>query len=345
MALWADITDRGRHFETEVPRRALYHPTLRYAIFAFSSRHINRHRRGQESTEALEYYDKCLNLLIPTISNPENHVTEEVFAAVAILRQYEEMDSEDRRLHLTGTTRIVNSMRDWGFTPGLREASAWLCLRQDIYISMVQQSPLKTDLDAFLQSDIYTRDDDMAYAARVVVIVARTLIGTAAEAAETREHILREARTELDEWYESRPPSFNPTWVGTGNGEARRLPEIWMLLPCNAFGLQYYHVAVILLALSEPATQKSGYDGLRENRRRESVVRKHLRSIIGLANSNQGAENLLFMARHAISVWGGVLVDKADQQAVKIFLQHMQQTTSWNTEPMVTSLQEQWDEF
>jgi hypothetical protein len=124
-------------------------------------------------------------------------------------------------------------MRDWGFTPGLREASAWLCLRQDIYISMVQQSPLKTDLDAFLQSDIYTRDDDMAYAARVVVIVARTLIGTAAEAAETREHILREARTELEEWYESRPPSFSPTWVGTGNGEARRLPEIWMLLPCN----------------------------------------------------------------------------------------------------------------
>lgn len=88
----ADITDRGRHFETDVPRRALYHPTLRYAIFAFSSRHMNRHRRGQESTEALEYYDKCLNLLIPTISDPENHVTEEVFAAVAILRQYEEMD-------------------------------------------------------------------------------------------------------------------------------------------------------------------------------------------------------------------------------------------------------------
>lgn len=71
------------------------------------------------------------------------------------------------------------------------------------------------------------------------------------------------------------------------------------------------------------------------------------------------------MARHAISVckqigsskclWiatddsnskgGGVLLDRADQQAVKTFLQHMQQTTSWNTEPMVISLQEQWDEF
>lgn len=42
---------------------------------------------------------------------------------------------------------------------------------------------------------------------------------------------------------------------------------------------------------------------------------------------------------------GGVLDDKADQQAVRTFLRHMQQTTSWNTEPMVASLQEQWDEF
>lgn len=124
-------------------------------------------------------------------------------------------------------------MRDWGFTPGLREASAWLCLRQDIYISVVQQSPLKTDLDAFLKSDIYTRDDDMAYAARMVVIVARILIGTAAENVDSKENILKEARTELEEWYESRPPTFNPTWVGPGNGEARRLPDIWMLLPCN----------------------------------------------------------------------------------------------------------------
>lgn len=124
-------------------------------------------------------------------------------------------------------------MRDWGFTPGLREASSWLCLRQDIYISMVQQSPLKTDLEAFLQSDIYRRDDDLAYAARIVVIVARILLSTAVDNTESRQRVLDEARAELEEWYDSKPSTFNPTWVGPGSGEARRLPEIWMLLPCN----------------------------------------------------------------------------------------------------------------
>ena len=73
----------------------------------------------------------------------------------------------------------------------------------------------------------------MAYAARIVVIVARILIGTAVEATESRERILTEARAELEEWYDSRPSTFTPTWVGSGHGEARRIPEIWMLLPCN----------------------------------------------------------------------------------------------------------------
>ncbi|KAJ4412072.1 hypothetical protein N0V82_008872 [Gnomoniopsis sp. IMI 355080] len=96
MAPWNDIHDPGRHFETEVPRRALFHPTLRFAIFAFSSKHLNRRneRPGTICTEALEYYDKCLNLLIPAISAPERHVTEEVHAAVGILRQFEEMERQ-----------------------------------------------------------------------------------------------------------------------------------------------------------------------------------------------------------------------------------------------------------
>lgn len=73
----------------------------------------------------------------------------------------------------------------------------------------------------------------MAYAARIVVIVARILRGTSADNTESRQRILDEARTELEDWYESKPATFNPTWVGPGSGEVRRLPELWMLLPCN----------------------------------------------------------------------------------------------------------------
>jgi hypothetical protein len=86
-----DITDIERHFEIDVPRRALSNPILRYAIFTFSSRHLNR-RPGGNWTEALEYHTNCLQLLIPVLSGGQEGYTEDILAAVAILRLNEEMD-------------------------------------------------------------------------------------------------------------------------------------------------------------------------------------------------------------------------------------------------------------
>lgn len=82
-----------RHFESEVSTRALSEPVLRYAIFAFSSRHLNR-QDPSDITEALQYHNLCVQILIPALSEP-GHVTEDFLAAVAILRQHEEMDGEE----------------------------------------------------------------------------------------------------------------------------------------------------------------------------------------------------------------------------------------------------------
>ncbi|KAJ4395867.1 hypothetical protein N0V93_000081 [Gnomoniopsis smithogilvyi] len=347
MALWTDIHDHGRHFETEVPRRALFHPTLRFAIFAFSSQHLNRQtqRPGTTCTEALEYYDKCLNLLIPAMSAPERHVTEEVHAAVGILRQYEEMEWDDPQLHLTGTRRIMNSMQDLDFTPGLREASAWLCLRQDTYISLVNQTPLETHLQPFLQSDCFRRSDDFAYAQRMVYHLAQVAACAFIESFATRTRRLEEAAKHIDEWYRERPSTFDPIrHVSRDLSSGRILPEIWMLLPCHVLGLQYYHIARIVLILSAPSGQKHGYEHLRETRKIETAIRNHLRYVIGLAKSNSKAENTLFTARHAIAAWGGVMRDREDREVVQQFLGHMQSTTGWNTTSLLASLHEQWNE-
>jgi hypothetical protein len=73
------------------PARAPHEPVLRAAILAFSSRHINR-QRPDGDTESLKYHNQCLELLIPILSCNNNEITEELLAAVAILRQNEEMD-------------------------------------------------------------------------------------------------------------------------------------------------------------------------------------------------------------------------------------------------------------
>lgn len=64
----ADITDTKRHFELEVTRRACFNPVIRYAICVFSSRHMNR-SEGGDLSESLHYHNKCLELLIPILSN------------------------------------------------------------------------------------------------------------------------------------------------------------------------------------------------------------------------------------------------------------------------------------
>lgn len=73
--------------------KAFQEPVVRYAIFAFSSRHLNRQATG-DVEEALQYHNLCVQILIPALSDPEEHITEEILAAVAILRQHEEMDGK-----------------------------------------------------------------------------------------------------------------------------------------------------------------------------------------------------------------------------------------------------------
>ncbi|EMT67878.1 hypothetical protein FOC4_g10000687 [Fusarium odoratissimum] len=233
MALWADATDMNRHFELEVPRRSLYFPVLRYAVFAFSSRHINRDK-ADTSTEALEYYNSCLSVLIEAVDKASGHIDEETLAAIAILRQYEEMDAEDMEMHLTGTSRIVNSMSEFDFNGGLGEAAAWLCLRQDIYVSLTRLRPLRSNLENYLQSDIFRRTDDAAYANRMVYLLARSL------------------------------GSIYPSDSSISNESLESIR-----LDVDAVGLQYYHIAKIVLVMSLPITTDSVFEQIRESKKVE----------------------------------------------------------------------------
>ncbi|CAJ0545115.1 Ff.00g085880.m01.CDS01 [Fusarium sp. VM40] len=342
MALWADATDLKRHFELEVPRRSMYFPVLRYAVFAFSARHVNRDK-SDTSTEALEYYDHCLSLLIEAVGESNGPIDEETLAAIAILRQYEEMDADDMEMHLTGTSRIVNSMSIFDFNGGLGEAAAWLCLRQDIYVSLTKQRPLRSDLETYTQSDVFRRVDDAAYANRMVFLLAKALSCVFPTDSSSSSGELESIRLEVDDWFDSKPAAFNPILENARNKEeGRLLPEIWVLSPFHAVGLQYYQIAKIVLAMSTPIATASVFEHIRQGKKVERTVRNHLLQIIALASSHARAENALFTARHSLSVWGSVFAEKEDQEMVLTFLDHVQQKTGWHTISLSSTLRQQW---
>lgn len=94
MAQWTDIADPFRTFENVVSRLAMTDLVVRTAICAFSARHFYRCQDDEDGdAKALDYQNRCLQLLIPSMSGGQK-ITESILTAVALLRQNEEMDGE-----------------------------------------------------------------------------------------------------------------------------------------------------------------------------------------------------------------------------------------------------------
>ena len=130
---------------------------------------------------------------------------------------------------------MLNSAPEFGLSGGLREATAWLCLRQDIYISLVSQQPLRTNLAKFSKSRVFQDDDDFAWANRMVYILAKALsCAFCGRLSATRTQTLCQLDNEMEGWRMNRPNSFDPIrFVPRSREKKSRLPEIWMLSPVH----------------------------------------------------------------------------------------------------------------
>lgn len=123
-------------------------------------------------------------------------------------------------------------MSVFDFNGGLGEAAAWLCLREDIYISLTKQRPLKTDLETFLQSNVFRKGDDAAYANRMVFLLAKALGCAFSTNEQCSTQSLESISAEVDAWFDSKPAAFNPIHEERrSRPDGRLLPEIWVLSP------------------------------------------------------------------------------------------------------------------
>ncbi|KAF4862716.1 hypothetical protein CGCSCA1_v014674 [Colletotrichum siamense] len=342
MALWTDVADPSRTFETVVSQMAFTDLIIRYSICAFSARHFNRCRDEDGDGLALHYQNLCLNLLIPSMSGGQK-ITESVLTAVALLRQNEEMDEDDYRFHLEGTSRILNMVPEFSTLGGVAEAACWLCLREDIYVSLTTQTPIKTGLECFPESQSIRRDDDYSWASKSILNLAFLLKRAFCEPRDPAQVALSEI--EIADWNASKPASYRPIYFQErSRDEGRCFPEVLTLLPHHAVGLQYYHIAQIVLNAIGSRNVVHTHEYLAESRARERRIRHHLFMVLGLATSNERAENTWFTARHCLAVWGAYLHHPADQNAALEFLEKWRRRSGWKTSALIESLQQQWRE-
>ncbi|RAL06844.1 uncharacterized protein BO97DRAFT_465602, partial [Aspergillus homomorphus CBS 101889] len=102
-------------------------------------------------------------------------------------------------------------------------------------------------------------------------------------------------------------------------------------------GIQYYHIAKIILAFANYSSSVPGAENFRLSRNTEKTVRHHLFMVLGLAKSNPKAESTLFTA-----VWGWVIRRKEDQEAADALLTEMETRTGWDVTQSIQALRQQW---
>ncbi|KAJ9355091.1 transcriptional regulator family: Fungal Specific TF [Paecilomyces variotii] len=348
MSPWLDISDAKCHFGNEVPRRALHEPMLLFALLAVASRHDSI-MRGSGELESSTYHGQCLELLIPSLSRPEETYDGNLLVTVVLLRHYEELENQtDERRHFLGSTSLLNAVAKFSASGGLVEATSWLFLRQAIYVSLVLHEPLELRLENYELSDAFRLRDDGSYTNVIVFLFAKILryIYNGAEYSNSPEDWYFLQR-EIESWHDSKPASFTPLNHGEADPDSGKLfPEFWMLSSAAAVGMQYYYGAMLLLTIHKPLAQSAGgFEAAKVMRIAEVAAASYLADIIGIAISNDTTENAHFTASHFICSYGYCLSHEAQRKGAIDYLKRVKEIMGWNTCWIVEALKSQWSEL
>lgn len=139
--------------------------------------------------------------------------------------------ADDHQYHLFGGTNMLNSRPSFHGSGSLREATAWLYLRQDIYISLVTQQPPRTNLEEFSSSYDITEDNDFGWAKRIVLLVGDALsYAFGNESSIATGERWNKIEHAVESWQANKPKSFEPIHLSSQLSDGmQRLPNIWML--------------------------------------------------------------------------------------------------------------------
>lgn len=274
------------------------------------------------------------------------------------------MGAEPER-HLTGTSVFANAQlefRTWG---GLGHAAFWVFVRQDIYMSLLSQRPLKVDLAGWegrLSFDLgFDATTDCTWANRMVWIVAEIVSFCFGDGNTSH---WQGSRTKVERWDLCRPKSFDPILYIDRNPEAGTyFPEIrlghpWHGKICSTIfgrlpvcmltfflvtGIQYYYIAKLFLAVNNPNVPKIGLGYQRLRRTTSEEVLKNAEAVCGIAFATTLVAARL-TACTAIIACGPWFHDRprAEQEQLLGLLKRAEEETAMPTASLTQGLIEEW---
>ncbi|OTB02769.1 hypothetical protein M426DRAFT_24377 [Hypoxylon sp. CI-4A] len=317
LAICLDPCDPLRHFELLIPERAATCHTLLNAILAIAARHLS-HTTGFDPLASNRYHDECLKYLIPMLNHASTVSDENLFAATIILRMLEEMDvpttGQDNYSHLLGIHAFVN-VGDQYMVPGsLSAASFWVGLRQEIYIAVITQQPVKVSLNHFVVDRSFEPADDYTWSNRAIVLIADVLNCCFGDNTFTtgRWNALNEA---CEKWSVTRPSSFSPFFYRERTGTTA-FPEVWHGSSCHVIGIQHHILAQLFLIQFDPTIPKVGTNRRAAVERMTHRIENLVRELCGIGICNQWTPPSMFTACMGIAMFGDQFGERRDQEAL-----------------------------
>ncbi|KAH8595534.1 hypothetical protein B0O99DRAFT_472793, partial [Bisporella sp. PMI_857] len=319
LAVWLDLCDPEKHFQTDVPKRAATSKILLNAIFALSARHLSR-TRIYDPLASNRYHQECLDVLIPMLRDNTTVLDETLFAATIILRVLEEIDMPDTAStgHLTGIKHFVNNRDPYAMGRGLSEASFWVGLRQEIYFALTNHEPIEMNLTHSFGS--LGNANGYTWANRAVVFCADVMNFCFSEGG-----ISHSRWAELDEYSKQwrAEANFIPARYSRPRQSNNELfPAIVYPHGYQIIGIQHHYLGRMLLAIYDPCIPRFGPNRKMAVRNMEARVKVLLRELCGIGLHNSSTAPAMFTTCMGIAICGDMFDDRKEQEAlIEILLQ------------------------
>ncbi|KAF4999549.1 hypothetical protein FDECE_11470 [Fusarium decemcellulare] len=340
-----DLCDSERHFATIVPRRAVICPPLMNAVLAASAKRLCR-IAGFDGLVGDRYHQNCLDALIPALSSSAAVMDENLLTAIVILRYMEELDvpltSSDTagESHLVGTRVFVAAQEKVLDFTGLRRAAFWVALRQEIHMAFTQARPVHPNFALENISRLVQNDDTCCTFANLTILQCaaclRYCYGSEEQSVSAWER-LQEAQ---ERWWAERPWHFHPMYINESGNDM--FPQALYLNDAVITGVLHYLLIQVLLAAHNPKIPKLGPGQAKAFRTINEEIKKTVKMVCGVAESNQRNPTSYAYACLAITMAGDRFNDPHEQEALYRVLQKTDGQFGWPTRSAQEYLKEAW---
>lgn len=198
----------------------------------------------------------------------------------------------DDETYLRGTQVFLEAQANTAVRGrGLQNAAFWVGFRQEIHMAFINQRPFQFDLECCRNTTYKTLEptDDSTWVNRIILHCAESLIFCHGDSYHDAERYNELWRYNQD-WYDSKPPSFNPIYYRSADSSRNEVfPQIWYLGDCQGThslhtdwkpdvdalmnfavtAIQHWHLARMLLAAFDPNTPRMGPNQKRAAANRE----------------------------------------------------------------------------